>query len=227
MCGRYAFSHSTADLQALFDVVNPDELAFEPRYNIAPTQVVPIVFSNREGLRSAGRARWGLIPGWVKDPKEWRASTFNARSEEVASKPTYRNAFKRGRILVPATGFYEWMRNGAEKRPFFIRPRDRTPLAFAGLMDVWRDKQSDERLVSCTILTTAAVGPMTELHSRMPVIVAKDEYEPWLTGDDSSAVLEEVIANMPADRIESYEVDRLVNNTRNDEARCIEPLASI
>ena len=225
MCGRYAISHTAGDLQSLFDVVNPQDFAVEQRYNIAPTQLVPMVFRNREGERSAGNARWGLVPGWVKNPSDWKASTFNARSEEVANKPTFRNAFKRGRVLIPASGFYEWKREGGSKTPYHIRKRNGEPLAFAGLMDIWRDRESDDRLVSCTILTTASAGPIEELHNRMPVMVAKEEFDTWLSGDDSEAALQEVLASPPLDEIELYPVSSAVNNTRNDDPSFVTPLA--
>ena len=224
MCGRYAISHSAADLQSLFDVVNPRDFTVDARYNIAPTQLVPMVFRNREGERSAGNARWGLIPGWVKKPSEWKASTFNARSEEVAGKPTFRNAFKRGRVLVPASGFYEWKREGGTKTPYHIRQRSGEPLAFAGLMDIWRDKESDERLVSCTILTTAAAGPVEELHNRMPVMVDRSEFDDWLSNEDPQEALQQVLSSAPLDEIELYPVDSAVNSTRNDDPSFVVPL---
>lgn len=225
MCGRYAISHSAADLQSLFEVVNPDHLSAQPRYNIAPTQLVPMVFLNREGERSAGNARWGLIPGWVKQPSDWKASTFNARSEEAAGKPTYRNAFKRGRVLIPASGFYEWKREGGAKTPFHIRKSSGEPLAFAGLMDIWRDRESDERLVSCTILTTAAAGPVEQLHDRMPVMVARSEFDSWLSSEDSEEALRRILASAPIDEMELFPVSPAVNSTRNDDPSFVVPLA--
>lgn len=225
MCGRYAISHTAADLQSLFGVVNPDAFADLARYNIAPTQLVPMVYRNREGERSAGNARWGLVPSWVRDPADWKASTFNARSEEVGSKPTFRNAFRRGRVLIPASGFYEWKREGGSKTPYHIRKRSGEPLAFAGLMDVWRDRESDDRLVSCTILTMAADGPVEELHDRMPVMVAKEEFDTWLSHGDPEEALRTVLATVPLGEIELYPVSPAVNSTRNDDPSFIVPLA--
>ena len=225
MCGRYAISHTADDLQSLFGVVNPDDFDIDPRYNIAPTQLIPMVFRNRDGERSAGKARWGLVPSWVKSPAEWKASTFNARSEEVAGKPTYRNAFRRGRVLIPASGFYEWKREGSAKTPFHIRRKSGDPLAFAGLMDIWRDRGSDDRLVSCTILTTSSAGPIEELHNRMPVMVDEEEFDTWLSSDDSESALQQVLSNAPLDEIELYPVPSGVNSTRNDDPSFVLPLA--
>jgi putative SOS response-associated peptidase YedK len=226
MCGRYAFSHTMADLQALFQVANADDLAAAPRYNIAPTQLVPVVFRDPEGTRTAGWARWGLVPHWVGEPSEWRAATFNARSEEVAAKPAFRQAFKRGRVLVPASGFYEWRREGGAKTPYHIRRRDGSPLAFAGLMDVWRDRESDERLVSCAILTTASRGPLLELHDRMPVMVQPDDFEPWLASDRPAEALEHLLAADVTADLEVYRVSALVNSTKNDQADFTLPVGS-
>lgn len=224
MCGRYAFSHSAADLQALFDVINPNVLAAAARYNIAPTQQVTIVFRNREGQRSAGRARWGLIPHWVKDPGQWRAATFNARSEDVEHKPTFRQAFRRGRVLVPASGFYEWKHENGGKTPYHVRAKDGRPLVFAGLMDVWRDKQGGEPLVSCSILTAPSKGRLEDLHRRMPVIVPAREFEAWLSSEEPAAALEQVRAAFEADDLEVYPVTREVNSAREDRPEFIVPL---
>lgn len=224
MCGRYAFSHSLDDLQALFQVVNPEALAGTSSYNIAPTKSVTIVFRSRDGSRKAGRARWGLVPHWVKDPTEWRASTFNARSEDAAKKPTFRQAFRQGRVLVPASGFYEWRREDGVKIPYHVRARGGEPLAFAGLMDVWRSKNSDERLVSCAILTTASSGSLRDLHDRMPVIVPEQEFEHWLSSEEPGEALDRVLGAGGHDDLEVYRVTTEVNSSRDDRPEFIEPV---
>jgi putative SOS response-associated peptidase YedK len=224
MCGRYAFSHSVADMQALFDVANPEQLGGEARYNIAPTQPVNLVFRDREAVRRAGRARWGLVPSWVKDPREWKASTFNARSEDAAVKPTFRQAVRRGRVLIPASGFYEWKRENGAKAPYYVRASDGGPLAFAGLMDVWRGKEGDERLVSCAILTTASAGRLQDLHDRMPVMVPAEEFDDWLGGSDGAAALERIVASGPDRDLEVYRVSTAVNSARDDRPEFSEPV---
>jgi len=226
MCGRYAFTHSTQDIEDIFDLHPPEGLDLEPRYNIAPTELVPVVYRNRSGERALGRARWGLVPSWVRDPADWKAATFNARSEEVANKPAFRNAFRRGRVLIPATGFFEWKEQDGEKQPYFVRYESGAPLVFAGLMEVWRSKAGDgQRLVSCTILTTAAQGKLEELHHRMPVLVPDGLWDTWLTEEDSGRALEATLGNSPAQDVEIYPVSRHVNSTRFQEPTCIDRLA--
>jgi putative SOS response-associated peptidase YedK len=226
MCGRYAFTHTVADLQALFDVVNPEAFGIEARYNIAPTQLVSIVFRGRDGMRRTGLARWGLVPNWVKSPSEWRASTFNARSEEAPRKAAFRQAFQRGRILVPASGFYEWKREDDVKTPYHVRSKDDCPLAFAGLMDVWRDRDSEERLVSCTVLTTGSRGMLEALHDRMPVMVAPRLFDAWLGDADPEAALEGLVAAAPLDALEMYPVSSDVNSSRGDDPSFTVPVGA-
>lgn len=180
VCGRIGNFHGRDDLQELFGTVNPDALEGEPRFNTCPTDKIPVVFLNREGERQAGRARWGLVPHWAEHPTRWRGATFNARSEDAHEKPAFRDAFRRGRILVPASGFYEWKRTDAGTVPHFVHYEDGRPLAFAGLMDVWRSADGRERLVSCTILTTTPNHLMAELHDRMPVLLAPEDFDRWL-----------------------------------------------
>ncbi len=216
MCGRYALFHKQQDLQRLFDVINPEALAEDAHYNIAPTTNIPLVFLDAQGERRAGRARWGLIPSWVKDPGDWRASTFNARADGVADKPTFRRAFRKGRVLVPASGFYEWQKTNGAKQPHFIERSDGEPLAFAGLMDVWRSEDGARRLVSASIVTTDPNAEMAPLHDRMPVILEPDEFASWLDRDtepdDAAALLDPAPDGLLAHR----PVDRRVNSVAND-----------
>lgn len=210
----------------MFDVVNPEQLSDAGRYNIAPTQKVTMVFRNRAGRRSAGKARWGLIPHWVENPSEWRAATFNARSEDVDRKPTFRQAFKRGRVLVPASGFYEWKREEGGKTPYHVRAKDGCPLAFAGLMDVWRDKQrDDEVLVSCAVLTAPSAGQLEDLHPRMPVIVQPSAFEAWLSSEEPGRALQQVLGAMKTDDLEVYPVSSEVNSARRDRPEFVLPLS--
>src|SRR5690625_4231512 len=134
MCGRYAFTHSTQDIEDIFGLHPPEGLDLEPRYNIAPTELVPVVSRNRLGERSLCRGRWALVASRRGDPADWTAATLNARSEEVASKPAFRNASRRGWVLIPATGFFEWKEQDGEKQPYFVRYESGAPLVFAGLM---------------------------------------------------------------------------------------------
>ena len=178
MCGRY---NQIADAQALIDcfeieqtLLEPEEL--KPRYNIAPSQEVPIVRSSADG-RELSLARWGLVPHWSKEPKS-KYSTINARAETVAEKPTYREAFKRRRCLLPATGFYEWQQANGQKVPHHIRQPDGGLFAFAGLWEHW-DKE-DSGFDSCSIIVTSANAAMQSIHERMPVILNPAQYNTWL-----------------------------------------------
>lgn len=222
MCGRYTIYHGEDELQDLLGVLNAGAWALEPHYNIAPTALVPIVFLSRAGERLAGRARWGLVPRWVDDPAAWRASTFNARSEEAAGKPAFREAFRRGRVLIPASGFYEWQRG--TKVPHHIRLGGGEPFAFAGLMDVWRSRDGARRLVSCTILTTRANDRLAGLHHRMPVIVRPDEYGAWLDREVPPEELGEILQPFPDEAVEAYPVSTDVNSGRGNSPSFIEEL---
>ena len=153
--------------------------AFQPRYNLAPTSAVMVVRDTKDGW-SAEMMRWGLVPSWWKDAAKLPGQTFNARAETVASKPTFRAAFKRRRCIIPADGFYEWKAEGAKtKQPFYIHPRDpEAVFAFAGLWELW--ETADDTMESCTIITTIPNALMEEIHNRMPVILAPKSFDEWL-----------------------------------------------
>lgn len=219
MCGRYTLYHFEEDLDALFDVVG---LAVEARYNIAPSQEVPIVRQRSDGGREVLRARWGLVPHWVKDPSAFKANLINARSEGAAEKPSFRDAMRHGRCLLPASGFYEWATVGGVKRPYHIRRRDGRPLALAGLWSLW--DRGAEPLRTCTILTTRPNAVVRPLHDRMPVILEPAEFERWLdpTVDDPRAV-EDLLDPFDDEALEAYPVARQVGNPSVDRPDLIEP----
>ena len=217
MCGRFAVGDTDgtdwADWLALDPEVGwPDEPLPTGRWNIAPTQKIALVHRH-DGRRRAEIARWALIPHWWRKPlSEFRATTFNARSEEAAGKPMFRDAWKRRRCLIPAIGWYEWTGKKGDKTPFFITIRRNTPgFWFAGL---WADTVVEgERLVSATILTTAAGAATRHLHPRSPVVLGPDEVDRWLDLDVDPAPLMTARAD---DRVELWEVDRAVGQVRND-----------
>jgi putative SOS response-associated peptidase YedK len=182
MCGRYSLTTPTEALVALF-AAGPLE-GFSPRYNIAPTQLVPAVRMS-EGERAWAWLRWGLIPSWAKDPAIGNRM-INARAETVADKPAFRAALRRRRCLLPADGFYEWEKRDGAKQPYHIALADRAPFAFAGLWEHW---QGDEAIESCTILTTAANRRLAPIHPRMPVILAPEHYDIWLDTEPGDARL--------------------------------------
>lgn len=221
MCGRY-FLHSTADkLTELFGEMPMPMLA--SRYNIAPTQPVPIVRQDGDGRREMVLVRWGLVPGWSKGPDN-RYSMINARVETVATKPAYRSAFRYRRCLVPADGFYEWKPGERGKQPFVLRAADRVPMALAGLWEHWQDDHGNE-LESCVILVRAADAAVGRIHDRMPVIVAPESFDLWLdTRSQKPGPIEALLAAQQPPELEIYPVSRSVNSPRNDTAELIEPI---
>ena len=156
---------------------------YAPDYNVAPTKPVPVLWqrSRDEGERRLSVARWGLIPSWAKDPGVG-VRAFNARIETAAEKPTFRGAFAKRRCVLPADGYYEWRKDGASKQPMYIRAHDGRQLTFAGLYERWTDAEGRE-LWSVSILTGPALGPLAEIHDRMPLTVSRELLEPWLDQD--------------------------------------------
>lgn len=218
MCGRYTLHTAASELAEAFglDAV-PD---FSDRFNIAPTQLVPVVRS-QAGHYEMDLLRWGLIPFWAKE-KSIGNRMINARSESVAEKPAYRNSFKKKRCLVVADGFFEWKKTSGKKQPYYIHRRDSKPFAFAGLWDEW--KGDAEPIESFTIITTDANELVAPLHDRMPVILPLEQYETWLDPDSTPAELTEILEPFPEEELETYPVSTIVNNPRNDVADCVEPI---
>ena len=222
MCGRYTLGAPDDDLADLFDL--PEVSALEPRYNIAPTQPIPVVrLATAREVRELGMLHWGLIPSWSKDPAIG-ARMINARCETAAAKPAFRAAFVQRRCLIPADGFYEWQRTGGRKQPHYIRKADRSPFAFAGLWEHWEGPEGSV-IESCTILTTAANALLVPLHDRMPVILEPSDYALWLDAavNDASRVQPLLRPYEPDDLI-AHPVSTHVNNPRNEDERCVQPL---
>ena len=195
MCGRYALTVEPAVLAALFALREME--AFDPRYNLAPSQAAPIIRSDR-GDRSAETMRWGLVPSWSKDSKI-AYKTINARSETAAIKPAFRAAFKRRRCLVPASWFYEWKRDGGQKIPFRIQRTDGAPVVFAGLFERWKGTESEGPRTTFTVLTTEANADMEGLHDRMPCIIEPRDFDRWLDSElDDDPATQGLLAPAPA-----------------------------
>jgi putative SOS response-associated peptidase YedK len=222
MCGRYVISSSPDVIRSHFRYHG--EPIFPARYNIAPTQPVPIV-RVVEGKREFALVRWGLIPYWVKDPRGF-ALIINARGESVLDKAAFRHAMQRRRCLFPADGFYEWQAAGrGGKRPYFIRPRAGGPIAFAGLWETWMGPNGEELETAC-IVTTDANRLLAPIHDRMPVVVPPEAYDLWLDcAHVDATTAAAVIAPAPESLFEVYEISAAVNRTANDSASLIEPLA--
>ena len=197
------------------------DLDFKPRYNIAPTQEVPIVV--RESPNRAVMMRWGLVPFWAKDPKIGN-KTINARAETVQTKPAYRASLKRRRCIVPATGFFEWKRAKGGKIPHFIKMKDDSFFGFAGLYDRWKAPEGST-LVSFTIITTQSNAVMSKIHDRMPVILEPENEDMWLGNQPLDAEqLSSVFRPFHARLMEAYEVSTAVNNPTNDFEDIIKPV---
>ncbi len=218
MCGRFTLFADPAELMAAFPGFEiPADLP--PRYNIAPTQPVAVV--PNDGQRRVAFFRWGLVPSWARDLSIGNR-LINARAETLAQKPAFRVAYRRRRCLVLANGFYEWRREAGRKVPMFIRLKSGAPFAFAGLWESWRGPD-DQELLSCTIITTEPNALIAEIHDRMPAILPRQAYEPWLDpAEKRPGELQVWLKPYPASEMTAYPVSTLVNNPRNDTPACVE-----
>ncbi|HUI15740.1 MAG TPA: SOS response-associated peptidase [Xanthobacteraceae bacterium] len=227
MCGRYVIISTPEAIRALFGYA--EQPNFPPRYNVAPTQPIPIV-RLVDGRRSFALMRWGLLPSWVKDPKTFPL-LINARGESVLEKPAFRNAMRRRRCLIPTDGFYEWQvgeNAGGPKRPYFVRAKKDaaghiSPLAFAGLYETWTGPNGEE-LDSAAIVTTAANRTLAAIHDRMPVFVPREAFDLWLDCANVEAnVAAALIRPAADDLLEAYEISTAVNRVANDSEALIQP----
>jgi len=219
MCGRYLITSAPEAFRRLFDY--EEQPNFPPRYNVAPTQPVPVV-RLADGKREFALVRWGLIPYWVKDPRTFTL-LINARGDSVNDKPAFRNAMRRRRCLFLADGFYDWSNAGGRKRPFVVRPRDGQPVAFAGVWETWTGPNGEE-METGAIVTTEANRELRSLHDRMPVIVPPEAFDLWLDCKNVDARTAAALI-MPAREglLDAYEVSPAVNRADNDDASLIEP----
>ena len=219
MCGRYSLIATPEVMRGLFLFDNRPNLA--ARYNIAPTQHAPVVRIGAAG-RELALLSWGLVPPWAKDTA-MGAKMINARAETVAEKPAFRAAYRKRRCLVPADGFYEWRTENGAKQPFRIGMKGGALFAFAGLWEHWTDPADAARTVETfTILTTAANAKLRPIHPRMPVILSADRFAAWLDADAGPADVP--LGPHPVEPMAFYRVGTRVNNVRNDDPACIEPL---
>ncbi|MCG6951054.1 MAG: SOS response-associated peptidase [Betaproteobacteria bacterium] len=219
MCGRYAL-HSRPEVIALAFGLSEIPASVVPRFNIAPAADVLVVRAGPDGTRVPATLRWGLLPHWAKDPK-LAAKLNNARGETVAQKPSFRDAYRRRRCLVPANGFYEWQRVDARKQPYYVHPARGELFAFAGLWERWEGGGGP--LETCAIVTTDANAPMQVVHDRMPVIVGVQDYARWLDCSPGADVAD-LLVPCPSDAIRMYPVSTAVNRASNDLPELIQPL---
>jgi putative SOS response-associated peptidase YedK len=223
MCGRYRLSRRKQLVEEYFDTASDAE-DWSPRYNIAPTQPVPVIRLNpKEPIRQLSLMRWGLIPSWAKDSSV-AASMINARAETAATKPAFSNALKSRRCLIPADGFYEWVRTGKAKQPYCFEVNDGELFAFAGIWDRWKDP-SGQWVKSCSILTTTPNAVTSAVHDRMPVILDPDGYDVWLDpGMQNVAAASELLKPFDARLMRCYPVSTRVNSATNDDEECCAPV---
>jgi len=223
MCGRYRLSRRKQVIEERFDSVSGDE-EWSPRYNIAPTQPVPIIRQNpKEPRRELTLVRWGLVPPWAKD-SSGAAMVINARSETAATKPAFRDALKFRRCLVPADGFYEWRPIGKTKQPYCFEVNEGELFAFAGLWDRWRDP-SGSTIETCSILTTTPNAVTSTIHDRMPVILDSDSYDLWLDpGMKDVGAVSELLKPSDARLMRCYPVSTRINYVANDDQGCSAPV---
>lgn len=221
MCGRFAQRTDSKKLAKVFGVAEVPVM--EARFNITPAQDILGVFQSEDG-RQVTFYQWGLVPSWAKD-KSMGSRLINARSETVAEKPAFREAFKKRRCIIPADGFYEWQKTDGKKQPFFFRMRNESPFGFAGLWEHWEGR-GGESINSCTILTTEANDVLRPVHDRMPVILHPDDYDLWLDSDVRKLELvKELLSSYPASEMMSYPVGTSINSPRNQGAKLIEQVA--
>ena len=236
MCGRYTAAKDFGELIKMVGVVMGRVPFFAPRYNIAPTQMAPVIFHDHN-QPAVKLMRWGLIPSWAKDESTGNA-LINARSETIESRTAFREAFKHRRCLIPADSFFEWKEMHGERQPFRVMLRSGEPFCFAGLWDRWiklpaagkfdtdlDEAPASETIESFTIITRAANAAIAPLHDRMPVIMAACHYDWWLKeGDERSEAHKMALGHPLEEPLKIYPVSDLVNSPKTDDARCVEPV---
>ncbi|MDA1028597.1 MAG: SOS response-associated peptidase [Bacteroidetes bacterium] len=226
MCGRIANGTKSGYLRERFDEAEAADILEDssllPRYNVTPGQFLPGIRLSQNGKQEWAAFRWGLIPSWAK-PDKIPDLTFNARSETVADKPTFREAYKRRRCVIPISGYYEWMGQKGAKQPFYFHNTESIPLVLAGLWETW--KHEDTVVDSCTILTTEADSKLGVYHHRMPVFLDHKNISSWLK--QISNPLKSILTEIDTSTISIYPVSREVNSGRTDHAGLIDPLPQL
>jgi len=221
MCGRFAITLPDDAMVQLFNATPANDLPPVPRYNVCPTQPVAGVVSH-DGLRRYGPMRWGLIPRWYKHPTDGPL-LVNARSETIADKPAFAEAARRRRCLIPASGFYEWTKDGETRLPWYITRTDKTPMVFAGIWQAWTGPEGT-RVASCAIVTVAATGHMTDLHARVPVVLEPESWPLWLGEAGHGAA--RLMHPLEDGALTFQRVATTVNSNRAEGPELIEPIGS-
>jgi len=218
-CGRYRLSRRKQIIEEYFETADWQD-DWSPRYNIAPTQPVPVIRQNpNKRVRELALMKWGLIPNWARDPSI-ATGTINAKSETAATKPAFRDPLKLRRCLIPSDGFYEWRRTSTSKQAFCFEMNEGKLFAFAGLWDGWKDA-SGNWVKTCTILTTTPNAVTGTVHDRMPVILPPDYYDVWLDPRmQNVAAVSELLKPCDARLMRCYPVSTRVNHVANDDEEC-------
>lgn len=226
MCGRYVVAYDPHTLVSGFTLqrIQP----FPKRWNVAPTTPVPVVYETKEGERVCELMRWGLVPSWATDPAIG-AKLNNARSDGVFDKPSFRQAIRKRRCLLPANGFYEWQApppGEKLKQPWYFSPADEPFFAMAGLFEAWRPNENEAWLLSCCVITTDANALLAPVHDRMPVIVPKEQWAAWLArGQTERSAVEPLLAQYDAARMRAWPVSRTVSRSSSEGEELVRPLA--
>lgn len=213
MCGRYTRDYTWEQIYRMYMLIQqapPSNMP--PNFNVCPTQLVDVILATAEG-RSLAQMRWGLVPSWwQKTIKDIKLATFNARAETVMTKPFFRGAWKRNRCLIPASGYYEWQDTPKGKQPWYFTRRDGEIVTTAGLWDEWTDRETGESLRSCTMIITEPNKFVAEVHDRMPVILEREQFETWLSGEGGTEMLR------PAndDVLQRVAVSKRINSSRTN-----------
>ncbi len=225
MCGRFARYSLSRELERYFNT-HPAAFEIQPNYNVAPTQEIPVIIQ-QEGERHIKKRHWGLVPFWAKDISIG-SRMINARVETVTSKPAFRTALKQRRCLIPANGFYEWKGKAGSKQPYFFQLPSGEPFAFAGLHELWEDKEATPETgpyKSCTIITTDASEAVKDIHNRMPLILTPEFFKDWLDPENKQLDrIEQIVKSGFVSDLKCYPVSKLVNQVGNNKKECMEPL---
>lgn len=221
MCGRYTITESPRQLAERFRAKIPD-FTFEPRYNAAPTQMLPVIVQDENGERRIVLMRWGLIPSWATDPAIG-SKMINARAETVLEKASFRNAVKSRRCIVPADGFYEWQKKPPGKTPLRITPEPPRIAGFAGLWESWTNAAGEE-ILTFTIITTAASEQIKSIYGRMPLILMPEEEGRWLDAKTPPDAIKEILDRPVTERIVAHEVASRVNSANHDDPHLVNPV---
>ena len=217
MCGRFAMTESEEKVMNDFQIQH-SEVLLEPRYNISPSQGITVIVQ-QDGIRKLETRQWGLIPFWAKAPKPM----INARAETASEKPAFKQAFRKRRCLIPASGFFEWAKEDGKKQPYFICLQDKSPMAFAGLCEEWYTP--DGKIVkTCAILTVEANSFLQFIHHRMPVILTPAKGMTWLDLNETEVSSQNILMPYDSENMEARRVTRRVNVPTFDKPECIEKL---